>query len=196
MEMDVARNGYLTTEMVHSDGGMTDVVYRGPLTPLPVSHNDKNEPYFNSDQALALATDVGGMSDISHASAFELGRLLAFSDHTFVKAAARWRQTLYIGQKVKLTFDNIKDDYAKLDINPQKINQIGNLSQSILKTTTQCMNQSNTYLKNITLKPQNILPPILPGGGATDPPPLDESYNFQAQQIADQFSMGAASETG
>jgi hypothetical protein len=216
MVSDVARNGYLTTEMVHSDGGTSDVAYRGPLTPLPVSHKwgekDVNGdsivyddgkiwkdggPYFNSDQALAYAADVGMLQDISHASAFEIGRLLAFSDHSFVKAAARWRQTIYVGQKVSDTYENLQNKYSQLPGNQQKvINNISNISQSILKTTTQCLSQSTANLQKMSIQATNTLPPDLSGLGVTDPPPQEYSYNDEALQIADSFSNVSSGMTG
>ncbi|PXY72124.1 MAG: hypothetical protein CXX81_21805 [Methanobacteriota archaeon] len=220
MVRDVARNGYLTTEMVHSDGGTSDVVYRGPLTPLPVSHKwgekDVNGdpivyddgktwkddgPYFNSDQALAYAADVGMLQDISHASAFEIGRLLAFSDHSFVKAAARWRQTIYVGKKVTETYTNLQIKYSDLSQfsgNQLKIGpmSVGNLSQSILKTTTQCLSQSTANLQKMSVQVTNTLPLDLPGTGVTDPPPQEYSYSAEAKQIADTFSNVSSSMTG
>jgi len=215
MVRDVARNGYLTTEMVHSDGGTSDVAYRGPLTPLPVSHKwgeeDENGnpivyedgktwkdggPYFNSDQALAYAADVGMLQDISHASAFELGRLLAFSDHSFVKAAARWRQTIYVGEKVTLTYNNLQNKYSQLSVNQLKIGQITNLHQSILKTTTQCLSKSVANLQEMSVQATNTLPPDLSGLGVTDPPPQEYSYNDEALQIAESFSNVSSGMTG
>lgn len=215
MVRDVARNGYLTTEMVHSDGGTSDVAYRGPLTPLPVSHKwgeeDENGdaivyedgktwkdggPYFNSDQALAYAADVGMLQDISHASAFELGRLLAFSDHSFVKAAARWRQTIYVGEKVGDTHKILKDKYNQLSDNQLRIGQITNLHQSILKTTTQCLGKSVANLQKMSVQVPVTLPPDLSGIGVTDPPPQEYSYNDEAQQIAESFSNVSSGMTG
>jgi len=205
MVRDVARNGYLTTEMVHSDGGTSDVVYRGPLTPLPVNHKwgevDDNGniwkeggPYFNSDQALALAADVGMLQDISHASAFELGRLLAFSDHSFVKAAARWRQTIYVGTKVTLTYDNLQSKYHQLS--QFTLGPVANLSQSILRTTTQCLSQSTMNLQKMSVQVPDTLPPDLSGIGVTDPPPQEYSYNDEAKQIAESFSNVSSGMTG
>jgi len=195
MAKDVSRNGYLTTEMVHSDGGISDVVYRGPLTPLPVSHIPKEKPYFNSDQALSIANDVGGIQSISHASAFELGRLLAYSDHTFVKAAARWRQTLFVGEKVKLTFDAVKANYCKLDIDPIRGGSLGNIGQSILKTTTQCMNQTNDSLQKIRITEIEALPPDLGQIETSESTSEKSTYSAQATQISESYSMGTSSQT-
>ena len=82
-------NSYLSTEMVHNDGIVEDVLYRGPLIAYPENHYLKPEAYAVSDAALALVQELG-MWDISHSSAFELGRLLALSDASFTKAMKQW----------------------------------------------------------------------------------------------------------
>ncbi len=82
-------NSFLTTQMQHSDGIPEDVLYRGPLTAFPENHVPKEKPYPDSDAALAVVEELG-IWDISHSSAFELGRLLALSDARFTKAMKRW----------------------------------------------------------------------------------------------------------
>jgi hypothetical protein len=122
---------------------------------------------------------------------------LAFSDHSFVKAAARWRQTIYVGQKVSDTYENLQNKYSQLPGNQQKvINNISNISQSILKTTTQCLSQSTANLQKMSIQATNTLPPDLSGLGVTDPPPQEYSYNDEALQIADSFSNVSSGMTG
>jgi len=82
-------NSYLMTEMFGSDGLTEDVLYRGPFTAFAENHSPKSEPYQDSDGALAMVQELG-IWDISHASAFELGRLLALSDARYTKALKRW----------------------------------------------------------------------------------------------------------
>jgi hypothetical protein len=82
-------NSFLSTEMVRNDGITEDVLYRGPLIAYPENHYPKPEAYPVSDAAMALAQELG-MWDISHASAFELGRLLSLSDARFTKAMKNW----------------------------------------------------------------------------------------------------------
>ena len=82
-------NSFLSTEMVRNDGITEDVLYRGPLIAYPENHNPKPEAYPVSDAAMGLAQELG-MWDISHASAFEVGRLLALSDARFTKSMKNW----------------------------------------------------------------------------------------------------------
>ena len=49
----------------------------------------KEHPYANSDAAMAIISELA-IWDISHASAFELGRLLALGDGKFMKAMKSW----------------------------------------------------------------------------------------------------------
>jgi len=88
-------NSYLMTEMHGADGLKEDVLYRGPFTSFPENHVPKEAPYQTSDAALALVQELG-IWDISHASAVELGRLLALSDARFTKALKNW-----LGGKVR-----------------------------------------------------------------------------------------------
>jgi len=82
-------NSYLMTEMFGSDGLTEEVLYRGPFTAFAENHSPKSKPYQDSDGALALVQELG-IWDISHSSAFELGRLLALSDARYTKSLKRW----------------------------------------------------------------------------------------------------------
>ena len=82
-------NSYLSTEMHGSDGLSEDVLYRGPLVAFSEQRDVKEHPYANSDAAMAIISELA-IWDISHASAFELGRLLALGDGKFMKAMKSW----------------------------------------------------------------------------------------------------------
>ena len=82
-------NSYLSTTMHGSDGLSEDVLYRGPLVAFSEQRSIRDLPYANSDAALAIIQELG-IWDISHASAFELGRLLALGDGKFMKAMKAW----------------------------------------------------------------------------------------------------------
>jgi hypothetical protein len=82
-------NSYLSTEMVGANGLSESVVYRGPLVAYPETHNAKLSPYTDSDAAMALVQQLG-IWDISHSSAFELGRLLALGDAQFLRSMKEW----------------------------------------------------------------------------------------------------------
>lgn len=57
--------------------------YRGPLAPLP--HQPLKRPAFERADAALIVDDTQGVIDLSYASAFELGRLLALSSPAFTK---------------------------------------------------------------------------------------------------------------
>ena len=82
-------NSYLSTEMVGANGLSESVVYRGPLVAYPETHTAKSSPYTDADAAMALVQQLG-IWDISHASAFELGRLLALGDAQFLRSMKEW----------------------------------------------------------------------------------------------------------
>lgn len=62
--------------------------YRGPLTPREVRRRPATTPFATADQARRMATD--GVEDLSEASAFEIGRLLALASPRFVAALRSW----------------------------------------------------------------------------------------------------------
>ena len=82
-------NSYLSTEMHGSDGLSEDVLYRGPLVAFSEQRDIKENPYANSDAALAIISELA-IWDISHASAFELGRWRALGYGKFMKALKAW----------------------------------------------------------------------------------------------------------
>lgn len=57
--------------------------YRGPLSPFP--RQRLNRPAFERADAALIFDDQNGMMDVSYASAWELGRLLALSSPAFAK---------------------------------------------------------------------------------------------------------------
>ncbi len=82
-------NSYLRTEMVGADGISDEVLYRGPFTAVPENHHPKQDPYRVSDEALGIVEELG-IWDISHASAFELGRLMALQDTILTGSVHQW----------------------------------------------------------------------------------------------------------
>ena len=82
-------NSYLRTEMIGSDGISDEVLYRGPFTAVPENHHPKQDPYLVSDEALGIVEELG-IWDISHASAFELGRLMALQDTILTGSVHQW----------------------------------------------------------------------------------------------------------
>ncbi|WP_290565947.1 hypothetical protein [Akkermansia sp.] len=71
------------------DGGRTVSWYKGPFAPCE-QKTRKNRTQFFSDSRLIYEPEMG-MFDISYASAFTLGRLLAMQSGSFTAALDAWR---------------------------------------------------------------------------------------------------------
>lgn len=104
---DVGDRSYVLCENTDSDGETNTDLYRGPFLSVQEPYVPKSKPYYNADQARALVQDVG-MEDISHAAAFELGRLLALSDSDFVKNSAIWADLTMTELKENSVINQIK----------------------------------------------------------------------------------------
>lgn len=88
-------NGHIPMELLDRVGNKRTVLYRGPLTPTNVEYKEKDHPYNNSDEALAIDL-VTGHEEYSHGAAFELGRLLAMSNTSLMEDLALWRKSLFM----------------------------------------------------------------------------------------------------
>ena len=85
--------GHVPLILHDRSGSDQPVLYRGPLTPHPVDR-DTHGPYHGADQARRLDPETG-IEDISYATAFELGRLLAAADLRLGQELMRWRREAY-----------------------------------------------------------------------------------------------------
>ena len=95
MVPDVAINSFVSMDIAGDDGIRRTGYYRGPCIAVPINHEKKERPYYNSDEATGLDVETG-RDEISHAAAFELGRLLGMSDPRFIRAINRWRRLRYV----------------------------------------------------------------------------------------------------
>ncbi len=95
--------GYVPLENNTRSGEQTTSWYRGPCVPVG-SSLDPNGPYEFSDHAVRFDSGAGqgqagtGLFDLSYASAWQIGRLIALSDGTFSKALIDWRHSLIQAQ--------------------------------------------------------------------------------------------------
>lgn len=81
--------GYVAMDHALRDGSTTVSWLRGPLLPLGVA---ETEPTGRTDADQWLRYDpTTGMSDISYAAAWQLGRLLALHDRAYATALYRWK---------------------------------------------------------------------------------------------------------
>ena len=117
-------DSYLQTEIVESDGTTKSCIYRGPCVGEQLNHEGKENPYNNSDEAKGLTVlDGESVDEISHAAAFELGRLLAMSDTRFTKLISRWRRMEYIGRSKFINAELVADNF-KIGVLDEKIEQL------------------------------------------------------------------------
>ena len=77
-------------QLTHTDrrGDTAPSWYRGPAVPVKITREPAGAPYHVADQARRIGPE--GREDLSLASAFEVGRLLAMSDPQFLAALRRW----------------------------------------------------------------------------------------------------------
>ena len=85
--------GHMALSLQDRLGATEQVWYRGPLVPYQLTR-DTLGPYHSADQARRATPDTGA-EDISYASAFEVGRLLAAADPRLAQALMRWRREAY-----------------------------------------------------------------------------------------------------
>lgn len=93
-KLAITDTGHIKIDVTDRLGAPEKCWYRGPLVGQPVAR-DPNGPYHSADQARRIAADTGG-ENISYASAFEVGRLLAAADARLAQELMRWRRGEYI----------------------------------------------------------------------------------------------------
>jgi hypothetical protein len=101
---DLALDGYLKLPYVLKTGDRINAVYRGPLVPNPVAGTGQpaaQVPVMGGDELFRFLAYAGDKHvDVSYASAWELGRILALSDKNFSTALFRWKRECYQFKKV------------------------------------------------------------------------------------------------
>jgi hypothetical protein len=108
--------------MAHTDrrGHAGTSWYRGPCTPVKVSRDAAGAPHHVADQARRVGPE--GREDLSLASAFEVGRLLAMSDTQFLASLRRWARRGFAIRRTRSLLDDLVSirpdllDHRLLDI--------------------------------------------------------------------------------
>ena len=165
MVPDVAINSYLTIDIAGDDGIRRTGYYRGPCIAVPTNHEPRDQPYHNSDEARGLDLETG-RDEISHSSAFELGRLLGMSDPGFIRSINRWRRLRYSDVQDFEEYLQIKDLF-KVEVD-QLLTMKGMLMKDILAEKVVI-----PQLEMIERSLQNIPTGVGNSGPVTDPPPVD-----------------------
>jgi hypothetical protein len=92
--LEVVETGHVGIDLRTRVGDTLRAWYRGPLLPHPADTAADRLPLAHaSDQLRAVVPD--GREDLSLATAFEIGRLLALSQPAMVATLLRWRQAHY-----------------------------------------------------------------------------------------------------
>lgn len=102
---DLSVSGYLKISYQLKKGDTVPAVYRGPLAPVKTNTDDPvlaKLPVIQSDKLFRFV-NYGGENavDVSYASAWELGRLLALRDKNFSAALFQWKRKCYQYYKEK-----------------------------------------------------------------------------------------------
>lgn len=176
MVPDVAINSYLTIDIAGDDGIRRTGYYRGPCIAVPTNHEPRDQPYHNSDEARGLDLETG-RDEISHSSAFELGRLLGMSDPGFIRSINRWRRLRYSDVQDFEEYLQIKDLF-KVEVD-QLLTMKGMLMKDILaeKVVIPQLEMIESALRDI---PAGVGPGM---GPVTDPSPEDTSIPSLREEL-------------
>lgn len=191
MVPDVAINSYLTIDIAGDDGIRRTGYYRGPCIAVPTNHEPRDQPYHNSDEARGLDLETG-RDEISHSSAFELGRLLGMSDPGFIRSINRWRRLRYSDVQDFEEYLQIKDLF-KVEVD-QLLTMKGMLMKDILAEKVLI-----PQLEMIERSLQNIPTGVGNSGPVTDPPPVDTPIPSLREELLveeyERFGMNEQYET-
>lgn len=106
----IADTGHLRMKLIDRAGVEERAWYRGPLVPFELTR-DPLGPYHSADQARRASPETGA-EDISYATAFEVGRLLAAADGRLAQELMQWRRGAFrqsarrsVIEKVQETFE-------------------------------------------------------------------------------------------
>lgn len=86
----VADTGHTLVTHTTRGGVQGEAWYRGPFTPRQVARRAADVPYHTADQARSVGGD--GIEALAEAGAFEVGRMMALADPSFLQEVLRWRR--------------------------------------------------------------------------------------------------------
>jgi hypothetical protein len=93
LPLEIVDTGHVGLEQRTRRGDSVRAWYRGPFVPHPTDDSSRLPLAHAADQVRIVVPD--GREDLSLASAFEIGRLLALANPNMVAALLRWRQMQY-----------------------------------------------------------------------------------------------------
>lgn len=118
----VADTGHLRLRLMDRAGVEETVWYRGPLVPHHLTR-DPLGPYHSADQARRVAPDAGA-EDVSYATAFEVGRLLAAADGRLAQELMRWRREAFRQSGRSDVLFKLQETFHDLELPPEMIDRL------------------------------------------------------------------------
>ncbi len=88
----VIDTGHIPITVMDRAGVQENVWYRGPFVPMPLTRDPLT--YHSADQCRRVTPETGA-EDVSYASAFEAGRMMAAADPRLAQELMRWRRESY-----------------------------------------------------------------------------------------------------
>jgi len=107
-KLAVTDTGHIKLEVIDRLGAPEQSWYRGPLVSQPLTR-DPLGPYHSADQARRVVAETGA-ENVSYASAFEVGRLLAAADARLAQELMRWRRGAYRSSARQTYIDQLQID--------------------------------------------------------------------------------------
>jgi len=105
-KLAVTDTGHIKIDIIDRLGAPEQSWYRGPLVSQPLSR-DPLGPYHSADQARRVVAETGA-ENISYASAFEVGRLLAAADGRLAQELMRWRRGAFRSSSRQTNIDRLQ----------------------------------------------------------------------------------------
>jgi hypothetical protein len=91
MVLKAIDSGYVPIKYGMRQGEKTMAWYRGPLLPVPTEQIHRPDPFVTSDSAM-IYDQTTGLFDLSFATAWQIGRLVALADKSFSLDMLKWRR--------------------------------------------------------------------------------------------------------
>lgn len=136
------------TNAVSGAANQTVSWYRGPLVPYSISELSISIPVASPDAAMSFDPTTG-MLDVSYASAWSIGRLIALQDTSFSVPYYYWRRELEQLVQVTVEDDLIEASIgASLDLSPEEKKQTGAAADSATKGARSLLKRTILALNN------------------------------------------------
>lgn len=143
--------GYSLTRFTMPTGEISTALFRGPLTPKPVSAREQ-DVLSNSASDLSIFDEKLGIMDISFSSAWSLGKALALADRSFTTSLMRVRHEIL--RPVHVTSTAQRQRFKREDLVKSLdnlMNEISTISHSSSKNLASTASFTEASLEEATL---------------------------------------------